>query len=57
MQVSGEVDGLHSITMILNDVIKDSPQASEAVILIIQKRNMRKRRSSSKYKRNNRPES
>lgn len=57
MQVSGEVDGLHSITMILNDVIKDSPQASEAVILIIQKRNMRKRRSSSKYKGNNRPES
>lgn len=57
MQVSGEVDGLHSITMILNDVIKDSPQASEAVILIIQKRNMRKRRSSNKYKRNNRPES
>lgn len=38
MQVSGEaLDGLHSITMILNDVIKDSPQASEAVILIIQK--------------------
>lgn len=50
MQVSGEMDSL-VLEWFWNDVTKVNPQAIEAVILMIQKRNV----SRSKHKRNHKP--